>query len=175
MTSKKEFNEIIAKSIVDEISLLPPQEHNQILTFIKNDGTKYMENENGVFIKMNQLKMSTIETIQEYLDSLRKSNEFSTGSSTVSDNSLLMNSDLNTPECVDKEIESFMDKGIPDVEKIKNKKKNTVNKKSGKKGEFAIEQWKKDVICKMKDDVKQKLKRNSGKQNTKSKNVEKMM
>ena len=173
MTSKKEFNEIIAKSIVDEISLLPPQEHNQILTFIKNDGTKYMENENGVFIKMNQLKMSTIETIQEYLDSLRKANEFSSNSSIISDNSLLMYHNTNNLGCTDTKIEGAVDTEVQDVEK--NKKNTGVNKKSTKKGEFAIEQWKKDVICKMKDDVKQKLKRNSGKQNTKSKTVEKMM
>ena len=68
MTLKKEFNEIIAKGMVDDINLLSPQEHNQILTFIKNDGVKYMENENGVFIKMNQLIdiNSLLPTISSY-------------------------------------------------------------------------------------------------------------
>ena len=88
MTLKKEFNEIIAKGMVDDINLLSPQEHNQILTFIKNDGVKYMENENGVFIKMNQLKMSTIESIRDYIDSLKKTDAFVQNTSLEMSNNL---------------------------------------------------------------------------------------
>ncbi len=164
MTSKKEFNEIIAKSMVDDINLLSPQDHNQILTFIKNDGVKYMENENGVFIKMNQLKMSTIESIRDYIDSLKETDAF------VKNTSLEMSNNLESV------LQNSISSEVEDVEKVKNlKPSGKGNKKTTKKGDFAIEQWKKDVICKMKDDVKQKLKRTSGKQNSKTKTVEKMM
>ena len=164
MTLKKEFNEIIAKGMVDDINLLSPQEHNQILTFIKNDGVKYMENENGVFIKMNQLKMSTIESIRDYIDSLKKTDAF------VQNTSLEMSNNLESI------LQNSISSEVEDVEKVNDLKlSGKSNQKPTKKNDYAIEQWKKDVICKMKDDVKQKIKRTSGKQNSKTKTVEKMM
>lgn len=142
--SNNEFvlNDTVAKGLVDDINFLSSQEHNQIFKFIENDGTKYMENENGIFIKMNQLKMETIKIIIDYVKDFKKAK---------------IDEEKNNLTLFEKKYEEKKsEKILPENnDKINIKEKITENDKK----EFSIEQWKKDVILKMRNEVKNKIKK----------------
>ena len=143
--SNNEFvlNDVVAKGLVDDINFLSSQEHNQIFKFIENDGTKYMENENGIFIKINQLKMETIKTIIDYVKDFKKAK---------------IDEEKNNLALFEKKYEEKKTEKKVQENNVTITTKNEV--KSTNKKEFSIEEWKKDVILKMRNEVKNKIKKN---------------
>ena len=129
------LNEQNAKQLVDDIKCLSSCEHDQILDCIKKDNIRYMENDNGIFIKFNDMKMTTIQTIYDFVRSIRESQQMQyQGSIFDVENKLYDYDDGKHLEEKDNEIQ-------------KDKKKHIT------------EDWKKEVIMKMKSEVKQKHKK----------------
>ena len=62
------INGNILKSLINNINGMDEQEHLYIFKLIKNKEYKYTENDNGIFIRLNQLSMETIKEIKEYVD-----------------------------------------------------------------------------------------------------------
>ena len=136
-----ELSEPNAKKLVEDIGCLSASEHNQILECIKKDDIRYMENENGVFIKFNDMKMSTIQTIYDYVTSIRESHQMQYHGSILN---------------VENKIRGYNEEKNEDKGEDKRGDKHESTVVTGKK--HITEDWKKEVIMKMKNEVKQKYK-----------------
>ena len=136
-----ELSEPNAKKLVEDIGCLSASEHNQILECIKKDDIRYMENENGVFIKFNDMKMSTIQTIYDYVTSIRESHQMQYHGSILN---------------VENKIRGYNEEKNEDKGEDKRGDKRESTVVTGKK--HITEDWKKEVIMKMKNEVKQKYK-----------------
>lgn len=136
-----ELSEPNAKKLVEDIGCLSASEHNQILECIKKDDIRYMENENGVFIKFNDMKMSTIQTIYDYVTSIRESHQMQYHGSILN---------------VENKIRGYNEEKNEEKNEDKREDKRESTVVTGKK--HITEDWKKEVIMKMKNEVKQKYK-----------------
>ena len=48
------------KSMLDEIDMMTHEEHHNIINILKKHDISYMENDNGIFLKLNQLSIEII-------------------------------------------------------------------------------------------------------------------
>ena len=155
------LNEQNAKKLVEDIGCLSTSEHNQILECIKKDDIRYMENENGTFIKFNDMKMSTIQTIYDYVTSIRESQKMQYQGSILNVENKIRGYSEDKHE--DKHEEKYEDNKNEDNKNEDNKNEDKHNDKhgstimTGKK--HITEDWKKEVIMKMKNEVKKKYKK----------------
>jgi len=129
-----ELSEQNAKKLVEDIGCLSASEHDQILECIKKDDIRYMENENGTFVKFNDMKLSTIQTIYDYVTSIRESQQMQ-----------YKGSILNVENKIRGYDEEESEGGKLEDDKPEKK--------------YVTEDWKKEVIMKMKNEVKQKYKK----------------
>ena len=61
------------RSMLDEIESMTVEEHQNIIKILADNNVKSMENENGLFVKMNQLSIEVIKSIYEYVGVVRES------------------------------------------------------------------------------------------------------
>jgi hypothetical protein len=141
-----ELSEQNAKKLVEDIGRLSASEHDQILECIKKDDIRYMENENGAFIKFNDMKMSTIQTIYDYVTSIRESQQMQ-----------YQGSILNVENKIRGYNEEESEGGKHDDKFYIDEDKHESMVMTEKK--YVTEDWKKEVIMKMKNGVKQKYKK----------------
>ena len=62
------------KEMKKKISILNENEHIEIFNIIKQDGLKYTENNNGIFINMKKLSDDTLENIDHFITFCNKNN-----------------------------------------------------------------------------------------------------
>merc|ERR1711934_607747 len=61
------------RSMLDEIESMSIEEHQNIIKILGDNNVKSMENDNGLFVKMNQLSIEVIKSIYEYVAEVRES------------------------------------------------------------------------------------------------------
>lgn len=127
------------QSLINDIKNLEIEDHNQIMDFILTDGTKFTENENGVFLQINQLKSETIERIYNLVEKSK---------SKLSENMELSMEDLS------EDFHAVSPGNSTHIEE----KHNFIEEES-KQATFNIESWKIEVINKIKNEIKPKNKR----------------
>ena len=59
------------KSMLDEIDMMTHEEHHNIINILKKHDISYMENDNGIFLKLNQLSIEIILEIYQYVEEVR--------------------------------------------------------------------------------------------------------
>jgi hypothetical protein len=60
------------KSMLDEIEAMNEDDHQNIIRILQENDVKYMENDNGIFVKMNQLPINIIRNIYDYVAEIRE-------------------------------------------------------------------------------------------------------
>ena len=128
------------KSMLDEIDTMTPEEQHFIAQILKKSDTKYMENDNGIFVKLNQLNLDTILEIHNYVDQIRSNKKNIETAIRSVDSNIHNNSIVNNHQNIDSNDSS---------------------------SHIQIENWKKDIIEKMRESKNNKKKR---KQNNKNPN-----
>ena len=113
------------KSMLDEIDMMTHEEHHNIINILKKHKISYMENDNGIFLKLNQLSIEIILEIYQYVEEVR-----------------LAKKDLETP------IRSVEYKSTIDTTET------SENDAENLHSNIEIEDWKKAIIEKMRNDSK---------------------
>ena len=118
------------KSMLDEIDTMTIEEHHNIINILKKHDISYMENDNGIFLKLNQLSIEIIFEIYKYVENVRntknnletaiRSVEYKPTIDTQSNNTQIINQESNI------QVEDWK-KAI--IEKMRNDSKVTRNKK----------------------------------------------
>ena len=118
------------KSMLDEIDMMTIEEHHNIINILKKHDISYMENDNGIFLKLNQLSIEIIFEIYKYVENVRntknnletaiRSVEYKPTIDTQSNNTQIINQESNI------QVEDWK-KAI--IEKMRNDSKVTRNKK----------------------------------------------
>ena len=62
------------KKMKKKISILNENEHIEIFNIIKQDGLKYTENNNGIFINMKKICDDTLDNIDHFITFCNKNN-----------------------------------------------------------------------------------------------------
>ena len=112
------------KSMLDEIDMMTIEEHHNIINILKKHDISYMENDNGIFLKLNQLSIEIIFEIYKYVEDVR-----------------------NTKNNLETAIRSVEYKPTIDTE---SNDTQTINQESN----IQLEDWKKAIIEKMRNDSK---------------------
>ena len=112
------------KSMLDEIDMMTIEEHHNIINILKKHDISYMENENGIFLKLNKLSIEIIFEIYKYVEDVR-----------------------NTKNNLETAIRSVEYK--PTIDTKSNDTQN-INQESN----IQLEDWKKAIIEKMRNDSK---------------------
>ena len=112
------------KSMLDEIDMMTIEEHHNIINILKKHDISYMENDNGIFLKLNQLSIEIIFEIYKYVEDVR-----------------------NTKNNLETAISSVEYKPTIDTE---SNDTQTINQESN----IQLEDWKKAIIEKMRNDSK---------------------
>ena len=61
------------KSMLHEIDSMSPGEHHNIIRILDENKVHYTENDNGIFVKVNELSLDTIREIYNYVEEIRTS------------------------------------------------------------------------------------------------------
>ena len=109
------------KSMLDEIDMMTIEEHHNIINILKKHDISYMENDNGIFLKLNQLSIEIIFEIYKYVENVR-----------------------NTKNNLETAIRSVEYKPTIDTE---SNDTQTINQESN----IQLEDWKKAIIEKMRN------------------------
>tara|TARA_B100000475_G_scaffold175263_1_gene138951 strand:- start:539 stop:985 length:447 start_codon:yes stop_codon:yes gene_type:complete len=112
------------KSMLDEIDTMTIEEHHNIINILKKHDISYMENDNGIFLKLNQLSIEIIFEIYKYVEDVR-----------------------NTKNNLETAIRSVEYKPTIDTQ---SNNTQTINQESN----IQVEDWKKAIIEKMRNDSK---------------------
>ena len=112
------------KSMLDEIDMMTIEEHHNTINILKKHDISYMENDNGIFLKLNQLSIEIIFEIYKYVEDVR-----------------------NTKNNLETAIRSVEYKPTIDTE---SNDTQTINQESN----IQLEDWKKAIIEKMRNDSK---------------------
>lgn len=136
--------------MLDEIELMSLEEHTHMADIIKNTNLtsdskiNFTENDNGLFIKMNELPIETIKNLYEYVIQVKKSRDtFENAIRTVSKQDLdSASNEINKDESNEPNI-SIDDWKMKVIEKIRNenkvkqrRKRTTINTSSQIKSEI---------------------------------------
>lgn len=118
------------KSMLDEIDMMTIEEHHNIINILKKHDISYMENENGIFLKLNKLSIEIIFEIYKYVEDVRNTkNNLETAIRSV-EYKPTIDTQSNNTQTIDKEsniqVEDWK-KAI--IEKMRNDSKITRNKK----------------------------------------------
>lgn len=138
-TSLESLNTGDIKWMLNEIECMSLEEHSHMTGIIKNSNINYMENENGIFVKMNKLPIETIQDLYAYVLKVYESNNtFQSAIRTVN----------TTDETKIERNDTNEDKNIPGETKSEQVK-------------FPIDDWKVKIIEKMRTEskIKQRKKR----------------
>ena len=118
------------KSMLDEIEAMNEDDHSNIIRILEDNDINFMENDNGIFVKMNQLPIKIIKEIYDYVSDIRETKK-----------------DLETA------IQSMEPSLIMDE---RNKSADNSNTNSQEDVNINVEDWKLAIIEKMRDQTKNK-------------------
>jgi len=59
------------ESMLDEIDHMSDMEHDHLHGILSNANVNFTENDNGLFVRINQLSMETLKQLFEYVDKYR--------------------------------------------------------------------------------------------------------
>ena len=140
-TTNTELNLGQIKSMLHEIEAMNEDDHSNIIRILEDNDVNFMENENGIFVKMNQLPIKIIKEIYDYVSDIRETKK-----------------DLETA------IQSMEPSLIMDE---RNKSADNSNTNSQEDVNINVEDWKLAIIEKMRDQTKNKKQKRT-KQTSKS-------
>ena len=129
-TTNTELNLGQIKSMLDEIEAMNEDDHSNIIRILEDNDINFMENDNGIFVKMNQLPIKIIKEIYDYVSDIRETKK-----------------DLETA------IQSMEPSFIMDE---RNKSADNSNTNSQEDVNINVEDWKLAIIEKMRDQTKNK-------------------
>ena len=129
-TTNTELNLGQIKSMLHEIEAMNEDDHSNIIRILEDNDVNFMENENGIFVKMNQLPIKIIKEIYDYVSDIRETKK-----------------DLETA------IQSMEPSLIMDE---RNKSADNSNTNSQEDVNINVEDWKLAIIEKMRDQTKNK-------------------
>lgn len=129
------------RSMLDEIESMSIEEHQNIIKILGDNNVKSMENDNGLFVKMNQLSIEVIKSIYEYVAEVRESKK-----------------NLETAIQSMEPVRHNINKNLP--EDVSENPINDVN--------IDVEDWKLEIIQKMRIEskVRSKKRKQTSKANT---------
>tara|TARA_Y100000768_G_C23969951_1_gene679988 strand:+ start:772 stop:1239 length:468 start_codon:yes stop_codon:yes gene_type:complete len=129
------------RSMLDEIESMSIEEHQNIIKILGDNNVKSMENDNGLFVKMNQLSIEVIKSIYEYVAEVRESKK-----------------NLETAIQSMEPVRHNINKNLP--EDVSENPINDVN--------IDVEDWKLEIIQKMRTEskVRSKKRKQTSKANT---------
>ena len=129
------------RSMLDEIESMSIEEHQNIIKILGDNNVKSMENDNGLFVKMNQLSIEVIKSIYEYVAEVRESKK-----------------NLETAIQSMEPVRHNINKKLP--EDVSENPINDVN--------IDVEDWKLEIIQKMRTEskVRSKKRKQTSKANT---------
>lgn len=118
------------KWMLDEIETMTQDEHIHMTGIIKNSNVNYMENDNGIFIKLNQLPIETMQDLYAYVLKVQESRRnFETAIRTISVDETVNVQDDNTKTETDKPDIQIDDWKVKIIEKMRNESKIKQRKK----------------------------------------------
>tara|TARA_Y100000389_G_scaffold84558_1_gene81237 strand:+ start:23863 stop:24276 length:414 start_codon:yes stop_codon:yes gene_type:complete len=118
------------KWMLDEIETMTQHEHIHMTGIIKNSNVNYMENDNGIFIKLNQLPIETMQDLYAYVLKVQESRRnFETAIRTISVDETVNVKDDNTNTETDKPDIQIDDWKVKIIEKMRNESKIKQRKK----------------------------------------------
>tara|TARA_Y100000389_G_C17471158_1_gene531123 strand:+ start:14962 stop:15462 length:501 start_codon:yes stop_codon:yes gene_type:complete len=136
-------------SMLDEIADMTTEEHHKIIQILNSNNIKYMENKNGIFVKLNTLDLDTIIEIYKYVDDIRKNKiNLETAIRSVESQEFY----INQTELSNNNSENY-DNNNNNNNNSNNNYDNNIN------SNIPIEDWKRDIIEKIKDVTKMKTKK----------------
>ena len=122
------------QSMLDEIEYMSNDEHHNIINILNKNNIKYMENENGIFCKLNQLPLNIIIDIYTYVEEIRNSRQN-------------IETAIRSVETSNKNIEADA------INKV------NVEQEQKQASNIEVEQWKINIIEKMRCESKSRPKR----------------
>jgi len=120
------------RSMLDEIESMTVEEHQNIIKILADNDVKSMENDNGFFVKMNQLSIEVIKSIYEYVSVVRESKK-----------------DLETAIQSMEPVRDIVNTNVQ--EDVAENSSNDVN--------IEVEDWKMEIIQKMRTESKVRSKK----------------
>tara|TARA_B100000902_G_scaffold115054_1_gene115978 strand:- start:931 stop:1395 length:465 start_codon:yes stop_codon:yes gene_type:complete len=129
------------RSMLDEIESMSIEEHQNIIKILVDNNVKSMENDNGLFVKMNQLSIEVIRSIYDYVSEVRESKK-----------------NLETAIQSMEPVKHNIDKNVQEDESEK-----PINELK-----IDVEDWKLDIIQKMRTEskIRSKKRKQTSKANT---------
>ena len=149
----KELHEYHIKYILGKINTLEERDHTNLFEIIKNRECKFTENDNGIFVRMNQMSMTCIWEIYTYIKD--KSSDYRKNENDENDDE----NDKNDDEKDENNENDEKDENDENDEKKKlSKNAKTEETKLSTpvflKNNLEIDEWKKDIITKLKSKTK---------------------
>jgi phage terminase Nu1 subunit (DNA packaging protein) len=160
----KELQESHINFIMNKINKLEERVHTHLFEIIKKYECKYTENDNGVFIRLNQLSLECIWEVYQYISDIseEESDMFKENSQDEYDDEEIQREDAANKSLIEKE-HLAEERKTPQEEVIKeNKSKKRAKKKCEDKkstqmflnNNIEIDDWKKEIIMKLKSKSK---------------------
>ena len=123
------------KSMLDEIEAMNEDDHSNIIRILEDNDVNFMENENGIFVKMNQLPIKIIKEIYDYVSDIRETKKDLETAIQSMEPSLIMdernksadNSITNPQEDVNINVEDWK---LAIIEKMRDQTKNKKQKRT---------------------------------------------
>ena len=114
-TNNTELNLGQIKSMLHEIEAMNEDDHSNIIRILEDNEINFMENDNGIFVKMNQLPITIIKEIYEYVSDIRETKKNLETAIQSMESSLIMdernksadNSNTNSQEDVNINVEDW--------------------------------------------------------------------
>ena len=123
------------KSMLDEIEAMNEDDHSNIIRILEDNDINFMENDNGIFVKMNQLPIKIIKEIYDYVSDIRETKKDLETAIQSMEPSLIMdernksadNSITNPQEDVNINVEDWK---LAIIEKMRDQTKNKKQKRT---------------------------------------------
>ncbi len=134
-TTNTELNLGQIKSMLHEIEAMNEDDHSNIIRILEDNDVNFMENENGIFVKMNQLPIKIIKEIYDYVSDIRDTKKDLETAIQSMEPSLIMdernksadNSITNPQEDVNINVEDWK---LAIIEKMRDQTKNKKQKRT---------------------------------------------
>ena len=134
-TTNTELNLGQIKSMLHEIEAMNEDDHSNIIRILEDNDINFMENDNGIFVKMNQLPIKIIKEIYDYVSDIRETKKDLETAIQSMEPSLIMdernksadNSITNPQEDVNINVEDWK---LAIIEKMRDQTKNKKQKRT---------------------------------------------
>jgi hypothetical protein len=157
MPPKKELTDTHLNYILSNVNLIEERNHTHLFDIIEKSGCKFTENDNGVFIRLNQLSLACIWEIYDYIyknaHTIKKQN--STELFNTQGEKIIRCESDNNSECNEKtEPHNFRCETTKTEEPTKNELTFESKTETFLKNDIEIDTWKKEIIMRLKNKAK---------------------